>query len=447
MKDLSQSPARELLYGFNNYVRELMKAPYTSVLLEELAIVEKATASAQELERPPDDSCRVETYSVKKVPRHAKHLQLAGKLDQQTKKESGVREFYYLHIVCDKPIFDATKRKGQKSTKVRTKHIRKDNIDRGQRVLEEYSDSPDYQQWAQRFANQKLLDLLTKKRELLLKQLADQGYQPQAVNGSMNFLVETHRTIDSSGDTHNQQELPKSINDIQAMEDRWQEVERQRYEYLKSLSLPELANYLNLHYKESVPTERERIFQKIRRDKYRETELQRREYLTKEGLIGLTELANYLNLHYKEAEMAERKGFFKDIAVSANTLPPSCLYTGGYTEYGNFDVTKSNSVTYYKPPFELTAEQKRYLRENVTLTRLQACEKLGITPSKFDRLKKKYQLQYVEKMPHNGFYYYLYRLADLEEIAAKEGLKSTPLALESEFKVLPHNNKLDSPLC
>lgn len=434
MTDLSKSPARGLLYQFNNRVKELMKAPYTTVLLEELAVVEKAIADAQELERPPDDSCRVESYSVKKVPRHAKHLQLAGKLDQQTKEENGVREFYYLHIVCDKPIFDATTRKGQKSTKVRTKHIRKDNIDCGQRVLEEYSDSPDYQEWAQRFANQKLLDLLNKKRESLLKQLADQGYQPQAVNGSMNRSVENHRTIDSSGDSNNLQELPNSINDIQTIEDRWQEVERQRYEYLKELSLTELANYLNLHYKESVPTERERIFQKIRRDKNRETELQRREYLTKEGLIDLTELADYLNLHYQEAKMAEMKGFFNDIAVSAKTFPQNCLYSGGYTDYGNFEVTKSNSFTYYKPPFKLTPEQKQYLRENVTLTRLQACKKLGITPSKFDKLKKKYQLQYVEKMPHNGFYYYLYRLADLEEIAAKEGLKSTQPKVDRSTK-------------
>lgn len=216
--------------------------------------------------------------------------------------------------------------------------------------------------------------------EILEKKVASLSEQVAKLTRADAPRATTGEPLQTDGEICKAIALPNFTGDTQAMEERWQEVERQRYEYLKSLSLTELANYLNLHYRESVRAERERIFQKIQPDQFRETQANRTEYLTKEGLMTLRQLANCLHLHFKEAELAERKGFFNEIAVSAKTFPRNCLYSGGFTDYGNCDVRKLNDLTYYKPPFQLTPEQKSFRAGKRNLNPFTSLRKVGNYP-------------------------------------------------------------------
>ena len=343
----SQSKPAELIQGFNDRVNEQVGATYNVILKELLVGLGKHIALLQQSDRPPDKTCRVQTYNVRK-------------------------KYNYLHIVCDTPVFDSID-KHHERTKIRSRHICKDK----QVMSGEYENSQDYQDWVHRFANQKLLELLEKKRESLVKELEELNLATATVN--------THNSSDSS------MEGSDVIH--------------------RTIEAP-------LATEKPVPT----LY-----DGWDEAKELRKKYRQKEGLLTLVEVADHLNLHQKEAYLAEKEGLFENSGVSVRTFPEDCLYKvqGDFSEFDKREIIgQLNDIIYYKPPLNLTAKQRQYLKENTTLTKLQACEFFGIAPEKFDKLKKKYPIDYVDKMRGRyGHRYNIYKLSDLEAMANFCGFK------------------------
>jgi hypothetical protein len=74
---------------------------------------------------------------------------------------------------------------------------------------------------------------------------------------------------------------------------------------------------------------------------------------------------------------------------------------------------------------ELTPAERTQIAENVLLTRVQAAERLGITPAKFDSLRKRAGIKHAKAARgDSGWPMYLYRQSDvdrLREIHACDG--------------------------
>lgn len=150
---------------------------------------------------------------------------------------------------------------------------------------------------------------------------------------------------------------------------------------------------------ERVGNERERAVRQSRIER-------RATWVREQSLLSAGETAQRLGLTLQELETA------RDLVFIAPVEVPVSLHTTS-------DHFTRESWQYYLPASTLTDTERAYIAHGTLLTRVQAAERLGVTPATFDHLRVEYGLTTVEPTcEQNGSQINLYRTDAIDQLTA-----------------------------
>ncbi|HZS89198.1 MAG TPA: hypothetical protein VFE42_17125 [Chloroflexota bacterium] len=119
---------------------------------------------------------------------------------------------------------------------------------------------------------------------------------------------------------------------------------------------------------EHVVAERERAVRQARLD-------QRARWVQEQGLLSAADVAQHLGLTPLELDTAQALALVVPVDIPPDLLGASAHFT-------------AESWRYYRPGIALSDDARARIAHETLLTRLQAAERLGVSVSEFDRLRK-----------------------------------------------------------